>query len=138
MDELGIGGAHLTVNQTFRLCRFNSCLIHVTYDAEYQRRWYQENKKEHLARVKARNKAYKQEMREFVKFLKSTTPCTDCGHFYPSYVMQFDHIGDDKIMEVSIMVSRMWSRENIQKEIDKCEIVCANCHAVRTYTRRTR
>lgn len=104
----------------------------MAYDAEYQRRWYQKNKKEHLARVKARNKAYRLEMRDYVKFLKATTPCTDCGVFYPPYVMQFDHLGD-KIMEVSVMVTKMWGRDKIQAEIDKCEIVCANCHAIRTW-----
>jgi hypothetical protein len=108
----------------------------VTYNAEYQKRWYQENKEAHKARASARNKAYREEMRDKIVYLKSTTPCTDCGIFYPSYVMQFDHIGTDKIMAVSTMIQRMWSRENIQKEIDKCELVCANCHAVRTHTRR--
>lgn len=107
----------------------------MAYDAEYQRKWYKENRKAHLERVKARNKAYKAEMREFIKTLKATTPCTDCGVFYPSYVMQFDHCRGEKIMEVSVMVSKMWSRENIQAEIDKCDIVCANCHAIRTHTR---
>ena len=50
--------------------------------------------------------------------------------------MQFDHIYDNKIDNIANLVSRAVSIENIIKEIEKCELVCANCHADRTYRRR--
>jgi len=65
--------------------------------------------------------------------LKSA-PCTDCGVQYPSYVMQYDHIGLDKTAHVSYLMSRVsWSV--ILEEIAKCELVCANCHAERSHQR---
>ena len=73
-------------------------------------------------------------LREFVREAKST-PCVDCGAQYPYYVMQFDHIDPaTKIASINKAVSDSWPVNRIKKEIEKCEVVCANCHAVRTYT----
>lgn len=61
-------------------------------------------------------------------------PCLDCGVSYPPHVMEFDHISDDKIMNVSKMLGRK-KIEDVLAEIAKCELVCANCHRHRTWTR---
>lgn len=76
--------------------------------------------------IRLRNKAY-------IDAFKGTKPCADCGVSYPSYVMQFDHIVDGKRGNVADMARSGFSLENIQLEIDKCELVCANCHAERTH-----
>lgn len=57
--------------------------------------------------------------------------CVDCGESNP-IVLQFDHIGDNKEYNVSFLVKngRAWSQ--VEKEIKKCEVVCANCHHIRT------
>lgn len=68
---------------------------------------------------------------------KRDKPCTDCGVSFHPAAMQWDHIGDDKEMNVSDAVRHGRSKERILAEIAKCELVCANCHAVRTYERRT-
>jgi hypothetical protein len=60
-------------------------------------------------------------------------PCTDCGLTFDSVCMSFDHLGD-KYLGVSQMLC--FSVERIQEEIDKCELVCHNCHAIRTRDRR--
>lgn len=70
--------------------------------------------------------------RALIDELKSE-PCVDCGGKYPPYVMQFDHIGDDKFRPVSEMTN--YSLEKVLAEISKCELVCANCHAIRTHNR---
>jgi hypothetical protein len=70
--------------------------------------------------------------REYVRAIKESNPCADCGNRYPFYVMQFDHLRD-KYMDVSRMMAH--SLELIMKEISKCELVCANCHAARGYLR---
>lgn len=62
-------------------------------------------------------------------------PCADCGGEFPYYVMQFDHLpGTEKRGNVSHMVHK-GGRQAILDEIAKCEVVCANCHAVRTFER---
>lgn len=98
---------------------------------EAQRRHYQANKALYIERANARKRAVVQK----VQALKEAEPCTDCGIKYPYYVMQYDHIGDDKVMNVTRLArSASWSR--ILQEIAKCELVCANCHAARTHKRQ--
>lgn len=61
-------------------------------------------------------------------------PCTDCGVRYPFFVMEFDHTEDNKTGEVAVL-----KRNNkIKRAVDeskKCDLLCANCHKVRTYYR---
>lgn len=61
-------------------------------------------------------------------------PCADCGGRFPSICMDFDHReGSDKLRAVSGMGSH--SPEAVRAEIAKCDVVCANCHRIRTGTR---
>jgi len=62
-------------------------------------------------------------------------PCTDCGTTYPPECMDFDHLSDDKIENVSRMVYGSYSLAALTSEINKCELVCANCHRIRTSAR---
>lgn len=65
-------------------------------------------------------------------------PCQDCGGCFPVCCMDFDHrAGTKKEYNVGSMFAHHYSRELIQKELDKCELVCSNCHRVRTQKRRT-
>jgi hypothetical protein len=67
--------------------------------------------------------------------LKSGLPCTDCGEIFPIYVMHWDHLPEfEKVSEVSAMVAGR-SREAVLDELKKCELVCANCHVLRTISR---
>lgn len=63
-----------------------------------------------------------------------TRPCTDCGAAHPYYVMQFDHVGDDKAFNIGI-IGPTTGRRRLLAEIAKCEVVCANCHAERSFRR---
>jgi len=57
--------------------------------------------------------------------------CKDCGYNDNKAALQFDH-KYNKTMAVSEMVRRGYSIENIMIEIKKCDVVCANCHHIRT------
>ena len=66
--------------------------------------------------------------------LKVGRPCTDCGRVFPPQVMQWDHRpGFEKLGELSNFWGR--SREEILNELAKCDLVCTNCHGIRTFTR---
>ena len=101
---------------------------------EYSKKHYEENIERYKARSAASNKKLRLRNREYIKNIKESNPCSDCGEFYPFYVMHFDHIYD-KNGSVSDLSRASSSLERIQKEIDNCELVCANCHAERTYSR---
>ena len=76
--------------------------------------------------------AWVKRRREFWDLLKEK-PCTDCVVQYPPYVMQWDHITDDK--NFTIGSNWQFGIDRILAEIEKCELVCANCHAERTHRR---
>lgn len=102
---------------------------------DYQKRWYQENKASHVANVMARQKVYRAEALQWLRTYKESRPCADCKRHYPFYVMQFDHL-ENKLVNVADALQRRWSLKKIQAEIAKCDLVCANCHAERTWQRR--
>jgi hypothetical protein len=80
----------------------------------------------------AKQKAY---LAQYLRDLKTKTPCVDCGINYPYYVMDFDHVRGVKHANVMELVSTL-SKKRIDQEIAKCEIVCSNCHRIRTHMRK--
>jgi hypothetical protein len=81
-----------------------------------------------------RTKAY---LSRYIQDLKGRTPCMDCKIQYPYYVMDFDHVRGRKQKNVMELIPTL-SKKKIDEEIAKCEIVCSNCHRVRTHIRRSR
>lgn len=63
-----------------------------------------------------------------------SVPCTDCKVQFKPWQMTFDHVRGRKIADVSTLVSA-GRRKAALAEIEKCEVVCANCHADRTHSR---
>jgi hypothetical protein len=55
-------------------------------------------------------------------------PCDDITHV----CFAFDHI-DPSQKRFSLSKNRKYTFDEIRTEIDKCELVCHNCHAIRTY-----
>ena len=95
----------------------------------YVNEHYLKNKKYYIDKTGR----HREEMRKYIQGQKNKS-CIDCNIFYPSYVMDFDHRNrKEKKYEVSIMARRGYSLKNIKKEIQKCDLVCANCHRIRTF-----
>lgn len=97
---------------------------------EYDKTHYDHNKGQYLSR----NERARSRLREWLRSLKAK-PCADCGGSFPPCVMDFDHIGSDKEAAISTMINRFASKRRILAEIAKCELVCANCHRIRTCAR---
>lgn len=60
-------------------------------------------------------------------------PCCDCGGTFPSECMDFDHVRGEKVRNVALM--RTCSNVTFLAEVAKCDLVCANCHRIRTKKR---
>ena len=76
------------------------------------------------------------ELKAWMIELKSK-PCSDCGNTFDSCCMEFDHrIDADKKYNLGSMFSHHYSKDLIQKELDKCDLVCSNCHRIRTKNKR--
>lgn len=75
-------------------------------------------------RIRARN-------REIMREAKAV-PCADCDERYPHYVMDFDH-RDPSTKSFAIGGSQTRAETVLRAEIEKCDVVCANCHRERTH-----
>jgi hypothetical protein len=74
-------------------------------------------------------------IRELIKTSKSV-PCKDCEKSYPHFVMDFDHVKGEKSFTISKSFKRNTvTYEDVVSEISKTEVVCSNCHRIRTYQR---
>lgn len=98
---------------------------------EYARQHYLDNK----AAYAERRKRARREREQHVFDLKAAGSCVDCGQQYHPCQMQYDHIGTDKIASVSDLI-RNATLAKVVAEIAKCELVCANCHSMRTWLRK--
>lgn len=62
-----------------------------------------------------------------------THPCITCGEKDP-IVLEFDHVDrGDKILSIARMVNNCADWSTVEKEIGKCNVLCANCHRRRTH-----
>ena len=93
-------------------------------------------KRERSAEYKARREE-RAAIRAHINELKSA-PCTDCGGTFDPVCMDFDHRpGEGKRAEVSALIWSGWARlDRVLSEIAKCDLVCSNCHRLRTKKRR--
>jgi hypothetical protein len=72
--------------------------------------------------------------RLYIQQIKLDRGCADCGFNSHPAALDFDHLPEFvKVYRVCTMADM--SRELIDAEIAKCEVVCANCHRIRTVTR---
>lgn len=98
---------------------------------ESKHKFYLKNKSRSLTRTRedrAKRRAYIAELK--------AKPCMDCKTSYPWYVMDLDHRnGEEKVSNVAKMIAR-YSWKTILAEIEKCDVVCSNCHRIRTYRRK--
>ena len=114
----------------------------------YGRRSYAKHGKKKLATTKERRKKdpvfaqmlrdstrrFKQKQTDKLNLLKSA-PCLDCKECFPPVCMDFDHRDPStKVRSISLMLGAPW--EKILSEVAKCDLICANCHRIRTKRRR--
>jgi hypothetical protein len=72
---------------------------------------------------------------EDLHLFKERQGCSDCRNKYPHYVLEFDHRPEFKKIDNVYRVLRNYGEDAAWAEVGKCDVVCANCHKVRTYQR---
>jgi hypothetical protein len=95
---------------------------------------YYTNNPEEKKRIIRNVKKKRVKMRLEIQKAKSV-PCADCQVSYPYYVMDFDHVRGTKKFDVGTATSTK-TMKALSEEIAKCEVVCANCHRMRTHKDR--
>ena len=73
--------------------------------------------------------------REVVREAKESG-CVDCGLVLPDYpeVFEFDHVRPGKVKSVALWMTS-GTEDDLRAEISRCDVVCANCHRIRTVNR---
>lgn len=85
--------------------------------------YYEKNKEKEKARIKALKVKRTKEYNDF----KSSLKCILCGENHPSTI-QFHHL-DPSTKDFGISSSFLTkSNARIKKELEKCVVLCANCH----------
>ena len=109
-----------------RACKLCACLIASDF--------YKRNKVEHIKRKEKASDLYLRKKQNLLLEYLLSHPCVDCGN-KDLRVLEFDHLDPiEKKMNVSQLL-RTSGWEIIENEIEKCEVVCANCHRIRTISR---
>lgn len=90
----------------------------------YMAKWHQERKAERYAKKEERL----QKNRAWLMEYRKTLTCEICGESHPACLDFHHRDASEKIKEVSWMIVRGWSMEKIQAEIEKCQVLCSNCH----------
>jgi len=74
---------------------------------------------------------------KFIRDYKTqNNTCIDCKKQYNYWQLQFDHVPErgKKIFNISVYFGK--SLDEVKIEIAKCDLVCTNCHLIRTYILR--
>ena len=103
--------------------------------AACSRRHYEANKQKIIQRAAERNKRQRQINKDYIYEVKQNSPCVDCGETNP-LVLDFDHVRGEKKKAVSDLAHACCAIKTLEEEIAKCEVRCANCHRIVTYTRK--
>ena len=96
---------------------------------EYRRKWYAKNRKSEIGHVKRR----KLEIRKWLKEYKKTLKCSRCSENHPATIDFHHKDKSEKDQDISYFVAFGYSIDRIKREIEKCDILCANCHRKEHY-----
>jgi len=99
----------------------------------YGREHYLANRERYIEQARVqKTRLMLERTRYLIEYFKRH-PCVDCGEGDP-VVLEFDHLRDKEFSIGQGLTTRSW--QDILNEIEKCEVVCSNCHRRRTGRRR--
>lgn len=101
----------------------------------YKAERHQRNHDREMRRIRRNHDARVAANRALVGAYLADHSCVDCGETDRA-VLDFDHVRDVKVSDVSQMVSWGYPWRLIEAEIAKCDVRCANCHRRITEQRR--
>lgn len=99
----------------------------------YQQEHYQKHKQRYIAEAEQRRLNYNRKAHNFLmEYAKDG--CSVCGE--TDYrCLEFDHVDQStKIESISYMVGQQYPLRKIKEELNKCRVLCANCHRKHTAT----
>lgn len=120
-------------------------------EKQAKRKEYRENyKRKHPERIKEQSKRFKERHKERLRISQTELQrlrnqknklkaieykgdkCFDCGETYPQCCYDFHHL-DPTIKDANIAQLIGRNFEKIKPELDKCVLLCSNCHRIRHF-----
>lgn len=102
---------------------------------EYSKKLYYESHKErHNKRIVARRRRIKNELDLYINLLE--LKCIKCGNNHPA-VLDFHH--RDPNIKKDTISNLKWagiSFDQFKIELDKCDVLCSNCHRILHYNEK--
>jgi hypothetical protein len=91
----------------------------------------------HQQEIKISSNIWKHRNHQYVNMIKTKIgKCLQCGkicHSSNTFMFDFDHLKSyRKLAKVSKLVRYKYSLKVIRKEVGKCQLLCANCHHIKT------
>ena len=103
----------------------------------YGKAWYQRNRAKQMAYVNARRRRLSEQIRLFLLDYLKSHPCRVCGIDNP-VVLEFHHKNpQEKKYNIAHLIHRGCTLEVVKKEVEKCDVLCANCHRIETASEHT-
>jgi hypothetical protein len=99
-----------------------------------KKEYYEKYKENHNSKVTLKRKQKKNQFEEYLKLLD--LKCIVCGENHPA-VLDFHH--KNPLEKIDTIANLKWSGcglETLKKEIDKCDVMCSNCHRKHHYNCR--
>ena len=95
----------------------------------YNREYYQRKRQHLLEKQREKNKRLAESRRKWLVDYKKTLKCNRCGESHPATLTFHHKSGSEKNFEIGNALCLGVSLKRLIEEIEKCEVLCANCHA---------
>src|SRR2546429_5758865 len=95
----------------------------------YNRDYYQRNRERLLRQQAEKNRRFAEKRLRWLVNYKSSLSCTRCGESHPATLTFHHRERSEKSFEIGNMLRVKVSFKRLVAEIQKCEVLCANCHA---------
>jgi len=95
----------------------------------YNREYYRQNREKLLKNQAEKNKRFAEKRRKWLVEYKKNLECVRCGESHPATLTFHHKDTSDKSFEIGNALRLGVSLKRLSKEIEKCEVICANCHA---------
>ena len=98
---------------------------------KWRRKWWASLPKDRKRKMQDKANERVKKIKVFLADYKMNKGCKDCGYKKYHFVLEFDHIKGNKKINIAFAKSI----NQAKKEIKKCEVVCSNCHRIRSWKR---
>ncbi len=96
---------------------------------QYNRLYYQRNRERLLKNQAEKNRRFAKNRRKWLVDYKKTLKCVRCEESHPAILTFHHRDNSEKSFEIGNAIKLGVGLTRLLAEIEKCEVLCANCHA---------